>query len=138
MPCYGSTVSAFNHYMNGVTRWVIPIAYAFACIICHALESNVSGDNISGCTRERGDRDDRGTETLSGLGVSLDSLGCPGARCVNAASISAPRGNSNLLGVSYPNRMTTVAGNWPSRMYRTKVRNFLSSGVGLANDGVIN
>ena len=75
MPCYGSPVSAVNHSMNCVTRWVIPIASAFVCIMCHVLEGDRNGAIISRCTRERRDRDAWGTESLSGLVVSLSILG---------------------------------------------------------------
>ena len=68
-------VATLNHYMNGITRWVIPIAYAFACIIRHVLDGNKNEATIRGFTRERGDSDARGTETLSSLVVSSANLG---------------------------------------------------------------
>ena len=136
MPCYGSPVSAVNHSMNVVTCWVIPIASDFVCIMFHASEGDRNGGTISGCTMERGDRYAQGTETLSGLGVSSDSLGCPGARRANDTYVSASLGTSNFLGVSQSGRKMTVSGNWPRRMYCAKARIFPFSGVGLANDGV--
>ena len=71
MPFCGYPVSALNHSINGVTCWVIPIASVFACILCHSLEAYRNGSTDIGCTRERGDRDAQGTETLSILRVSL-------------------------------------------------------------------
>ena len=97
------------------------------------LEGDKNGATISRCTRERGDRYARGTETRSGLEVSAANLGCPGARCDNVASISTSCGTSNLVGVNHVGRMKTEAGNWPIRMSCEKARTFLSSGVGLSN-----
>ena len=74
MPCYGLTVASLNHLMNGITRWVIPIASDFACTMCNALEGKKNGAAIRGCTRERGNCDIRGTETFSVFEVSLDNL----------------------------------------------------------------
>ena len=111
IPRCGSTVSALNQYMNGVTRWVILIESDFACIMCHSLEGDRNGDTISGCTRGRGDRNARGNDTLSSLWVSSSSLWCPGVRRANPASIYASCGNSTLLRVSHSGSMTTMTGN---------------------------
>ena len=136
MPFCGSTVAALNHSTKSITRWVIPIASIFACILCHTFKGDKNGATISGCARERGDSDTRGTETLSGLDVSPANLGCSGARHANAASISVFRGTSTSLGVIHSGRMMTVAGNWPSQMSQAKVRTFPSSSVVLVKDGV--
>ena len=125
-------VAALNHSMNGITRWVIPIASAFASIMCHVLEGKNNGDNITGCTRYRGAIKVRGTETLSVLVLYSAKLGLP------AAPISTSRGASTSLGVGHLGRMTNVAGNRPRRMSREKARIFLSSGIGLENYGVTN
>ena len=77
MPCYGSPVSAVNHSMNVVTCWVIPIASAFVCIMCHVLEGNRNGATTSRCARERGEGCAWGTDTLSGLEVILVHPGVP-------------------------------------------------------------
>ena len=61
MPCCGSAVSYLNHSMNCVTRWVIPILYAYMCIMFHALEAYRNGATIGECTREREARGTHGT-----------------------------------------------------------------------------
>ena len=75
MPCWGSTVAALDLSSYGATRWVIPMTSAFACIVCHAFSGARKGETISGCTRKRGARYARGTETLSGLEVSRGRQG---------------------------------------------------------------
>ena len=113
MPCRGSTVAALNQSRNGATRWVIPMVLDFACIICHAVAGNKKGDTISGCTKEKGDRDSRGTETLYILGVSGGMRRCPGARRSNKASISATGGTAISDGVIRSGCTTTVSGRRP-------------------------
>ena len=70
IPCWGSTVANFNQSRNGDTRYVIPMASYFACIMCHAVSGANKGETINRRNRDRGARDARGMETLSGLGVS--------------------------------------------------------------------
>ena len=97
----------------------------FACIICHVVSGNRKGETIIGCTRERGDRDDWGTETLSVLGVSWGRQVCMGARRVSKASISADGGTTMSDGVSYSGFTTIVDGRRTRRMYLDKERTFL-------------
>ena len=73
MHCCDFPVVALNHFMNGVTCWVIPIASSSVCMMCHALEGDSNWDTIIRCNKQRGDRDDQGTYTLYGLRFSLDS-----------------------------------------------------------------
>ena len=61
--------------MNGVICWVIPILYAFVCMMCNALEGDRNGDTISECTRERGDMYTQVTETLFSIGGIIIQLG---------------------------------------------------------------
>ena len=48
MPCCGATVVALRHFMNDITLWVIPIASAFACIMCHTLDGDRNGRSSAG------------------------------------------------------------------------------------------
>ena len=61
MPCRGSIVATLNQSSNGATRWVVPMAWAFECIICHAVTGAIKGYTINGWTRERGKMEDQGT-----------------------------------------------------------------------------
>ena len=101
MPCRGSIVAALNQSRNGATRWVISMASAFTCIICHMVAGARKGEIISGWTRERRVRYAWGTETLSFLGVSGGRCGCTGARRANKASIFAACGTTTSAGVSH-------------------------------------
>ena len=96
------------------------------------------GNTVSGWTMERGDRDARGTETLSVHGVSRGSLGCPGARRASRSYISAAWGNTTSPGVIHYGFTTTVYGRRPRWMSPAKARTFPSSGFSCAKDGVTN
>ena len=109
MPCRGSIVATPDQSRNSSTHWVIPVASALAYIIYHTVASSRKGETISGWTRERGARDDRGTETLSVIGVFWGRWGCPGARSANKTYISAAGGISTSTGVSHSVCTTTVA-----------------------------
>ena len=61
MPFWGSTVATLNKSRNCATRWVIPMALDFVCVMCHAVDGARKGETISGWTRERGARDAQGT-----------------------------------------------------------------------------
>ena len=136
MPCRGSNVAALNQSRNGATFWVIPMASAFSCIICHAVAGARKWETISRWTRERGPRDNLGTETLSIIGLYWGRWGCPGAWRASKASISAAGGTATSDGVSQSSYTTTVAVRRPRRVSLAKARTFLSSGVGYAKDGV--
>ena len=47
MPCRSSIVATLNQSRNGSTQWVIPMASAFECIICHAFAGARKGETIS-------------------------------------------------------------------------------------------
>ena len=132
----GSIVASLNQSRNGATRWVIPMDPDLACIICHAVAGARKGDTVSGWTRERGARDARGTETLSGIGVSGGRRGCLGERHAIRSSIYAAWGILTSPGVSNSGFTTTVARRRPRRMSLSKARTFPSCGVGWAKDGV--
>ena len=51
MPYWGSTVAALNQLSNCATRWVIPMASEFACIMCHIVSSARKGGTTRGWTR---------------------------------------------------------------------------------------
>ena len=74
MPCRGSIVATLKKSRNGATRWVIPMASDFACIICHAVASARKGETISGWTRERGP----GTPRVRRSSLFLGSQGIGG------------------------------------------------------------
>ena len=120
MPCRGSIVATPDQSRNSSTHWVIPVASALAYIIYHTVASSRKGETISGWTRERGARDDRGTETLSVIGVFWGRWGCPGARSANKTYISAAGGISTSTGVSHSVCTTTVAGRKPRRLSLAK------------------
>ena len=134
----GSIVAALNQSRNSAILWVIPMASAFACIIFHTVAGASKGGTIRGWTREKGDRDARGTETLSVLGASWGRWECPGARRTNKASISSDCGTAKSSGVSHYGYTTTVAGSIPRRMSLAKLRTFPYSGVGCAKYGITN
>ena len=130
MPCWGSTAVALSQSRKGVTCWVIPIVSALLCIICHIVSGARNGDTISGCTKEKGESDARGTETLSGRWVSAGSRGYPGARRTSSASIYVASQDSHFFGASHTGWTNTVAG--------SRLRRIPSSRVGWAKDGVTN
>ena len=136
MPCRGSTVATPNQSRNGSTHWVIPMASAFSCIIYHTVSSARKGETNIRWTREKGARDEQGTETLYVLGVSWGRWGCPGAMRANKAYISAAGGTTMSTAVNHSGCTTTVAGRRPRRMFLAKARNFPSSGAGCAKYGV--
>ena len=84
----GFMVASLNHSVNGVTLWVIPILSAFVCMMCHMLEGERNGATISECTREIGDTDAQGTETLFILGVSSAIYECIPCICTSVVSAS--------------------------------------------------
>ena len=68
-PSWGSIVTSLNQYRNGANHWVILMAPAFVCIMCHAIAGARKGETIIGCNMDRGARDAWVTETVSSLGV---------------------------------------------------------------------
>ena len=80
MTCCGLTVVSLNHFRNGITCWVIPIASAFACIMCHTLVGEVMGQPTAGAPGRGGVLTPGGAETLSGLALSPVNLVVPVGR----------------------------------------------------------
>ena len=138
MPCFGATVVALSHCTNGITCWDIPISSTFNFIKFHALFGDRNGAAISGCTREMGAIDIRGTVTLYGLGVAAGNLDVPSGIRDNTTYIYSSRVTSTSLGTSHSGIINTEAGSWTSWMSLEKARTFPYSDVGLTKDRVTN
>ena len=90
------------------------------------------------CNRYRGAIYSRDTVILYGLEVAAGNLGVPSGRRHKIASISSSCGISTSLGTIHYGSITNEDGIWPSQMSLVNASTFLSSGLGLAKDGVTN